>query len=149
MHCPGKTVQILSEEAVSSPSTYTSIVRSFRRGIKEMEKRKVHVPSLDFSEKNLCLTPGEGSGLWILWEGRCPLAAQIMVPISNRETGFKAFHFFIFSPWLSLLVNLVRILTMCRQTAMKPVFRWILQEYPWESGPCIITLKHLKLRLCW
>lgn len=149
MYCPGNTVQFLSEEEVSSPNTYTPIVKSFRRKIKEEEKRKMNVLSLGFSEKNLCLTPGEDSGLWIIWEGRCPLAAQNMVPGPYSETGLKKFNFLSFSPWYSLLANLGRILTTCRQTAMKPVFRWILQGDPWQSGPCIITLKHLKLWLCW
>lgn len=149
MYCPGKTVHILSEESVSSPSTYTATVKSFRRGIKEMGKR--NFPSLGhFSEKNLCLTPGESWGPWIICEERCALAAQNMVPVlSYRETRSKTFNFFIFSPWHSLSANLGRILTLCRQTAMKPVFRWILQGDPWESGPCIITLKYLKLWLCW
>lgn len=149
MHRPGNTVQILSEEEVCSPSTYTPIVKSFRRRIKEVGKRKVNVPSLDFSEKNLCLTPGEGSGLWIIWEGRCPLAAQNMVPVSYRERGFKTFNFLIFSSWHSLLANLGRILTTCRQTAVKSVLTWIPQGDPWQSGPYIITLKHLELWLCW
>lgn len=148
MRCPGKTVQILSEEGLSSPSTYTSTVRPFRRRIKEVGKRKVHVPSFGFSEKNLCLTPGEGSGPWIFWEGRCPLAVQNMVPVSYRETGFKTFNFFS-SLWCSLLVNLGKVLTMCRQTALKPVLRWILRGHPWESGLYIITLTHLNLWLCW
>lgn len=140
MYCSGKAVQILSEEAVSLPSIYTPTVKSFRGGIKEVGKRKVNVPSLGFSEKNFRAQGCELSG-----KGDLLLLHRLWYPSEGQDLKYFSFSSFP----LGLLYWLILILTMGRQTSMKPDFRWILQGDAWESSPCIITLKHLKLWLCW